>query len=124
MWHWPHTESEAGTEVPFVYGQDPTEASEFKAHMSLHPRPRQDTVTNASLQSVLLTQAQKALAPQPPPRTEAKSKPYKNYSFKNTLKQAKAMDDTVKERVDLHQIRLEELKVRLIRIKDIFEIRS
>jgi hypothetical protein len=37
--------------------------------------------------------------------------PYKNYSFKNTLQKARAMDSSVQESVELHNIRLKELQV-------------
>ena len=100
-------EDEAGTEVPFVYGQDTSESMDFKALMSLQP-PRLSTTNRPGR---ILTQARSALAPHPPTKSSPKTTRYKNYSFKNTLKRAKAMDDTVKERVDLHQIRLEELQV-------------
>ena len=72
--------------------------------------------TSSGAHSRLLAQARSALllparAP-PPAAATGTGTPFKNHSFKSTLQRAKAMDSTVQQRVDLHQIRLEELQVR------------
>ena len=111
--HLKEHEAVMGGEVPYIYGQSDEEASRFKSQMTL-PQSIHNTTGEGRSHAGgdLLEQARNLLVTNSPQASVNQSKSaYKNYSFKNVLQKAKAMDITVQDRVSLCQVRLDELQV-------------